>query len=195
MTALTITSSMLLDKPIVIASHCSAVQPAKLVWLNWLPNTDMGADAWQAGIDIARLQKHLSITDIDIQFVQENSLSKDTVTENLLRNCIEQLQQYTQHQRRSFDIELDLSIGTSFQQKVWHALQQIPYGTTISYAKLASNIGQPSAYRAVANANGKNPISVIVPCHRVIASDGGLGGYTGGIDKKIALLKVEQVQA
>ena len=85
-------------------------------------------------------------------------------------------------------------VGTPFQQKVWASLQKIPYGKTISYAKLADNIDQPTAFRAVANANGKNPFSIIVPCHRVISSDGKLGGYTGGVDKKVYLLAIEGVQ-
>ena len=85
-----------------------------------------------------------------------------------------------------------MSLGTPFQQSVWRALQQIPYGQTISYAQLAQNIGKPTAYRAVANANGKNPLSIIIPCHRVVASDGSLGGYTGGLDKKRILLSIEK---
>lgn len=103
-----------------------------------------------------------------------------------------QLDDYFNGTRQDFELPLDLSTGTPFQQKVWQALLTIPYGETISYAKLANAIGQPTAYRAVANANGNNPISLIIPCHRVIASDGGLGGYTGGIDIKRQLLNIEQ---
>ena len=84
--------------------------------------------------------------------------------------------------------------GTVFQKRVWQELQRIAYGQTISYAKQALRIGKPTATRAVANANGKNPISIIIPCHRVIRSDGSLGDYTGGIDKKQALLKIETWQ-
>lgn len=103
-----------------------------------------------------------------------------------------QLDDYFQGKRQHFEIPLDLSSGTPFQQKVWQELLKIPYGQTISYAQLAKNIGQPTAYRAVANANGRNPISLIVPCHRVIASNGGLGGYTGGLEIKQQLLDLEQ---
>ncbi|MBR7539075.1 methylated-DNA--[protein]-cysteine S-methyltransferase, partial [Mycobacterium tuberculosis] len=91
-------------------------------------------------------------------------------------------------QRQVFDMPIALYTGTPFQQTVWEALLKIPYGKTISYAQLANHIGQPTACRAVANANGKNPISLIIPCHRVIASDGKLGGYTGGIEIKQTLL-------
>lgn len=111
----------------------------------------------------------------------------------VLLNVIAQLDEYFQGVRTQFDIPLDVSFGTPFEQLVWRALQQIPYGQTISYATLASNIGKPTAFRAVANANGKNPISIIIPCHRVIASDGRLGGYTGGVDIKKQLLNLENV--
>ena len=75
--------------------------------------------------------------------------------------------------------------------KVWNALCDIPYGETISYKQLAENINQPTAFRAVANANGKNQLSIIVPCHRVIAADGSLGGYSSGVDRKEKLLAIE----
>ena len=110
----------------------------------------------------------------------------------VLVETITQLKEYQAGQRQVFDIPLDLSTGTPFQQTVWEALLKIPYGKTISYAQLANHIGQPTACRAVANANGKNPISLIIPCHRVIASDGKLGGYTGGIEIKQTLLDIEQ---
>lgn len=81
--------------------------------------------------------------------------------------------------------------GTPFQHEVWHALRAIPVGETISYAELARRVGRPSAFRAVGAANGQNPIAVVVPCHRVIAADGALGGYGGGIDRKRWLLAHE----
>ena len=105
--------------------------------------------------------------------------------------AIAELNAYFAGQLTCFSVPLDLSTGTDFQQTVWRALMDIPYGQTISYGRLAQNIGKPTAYRACANANGKNPISLIIPCHRVIASDGGLGGYTGGLDIKRALLRLE----
>ncbi len=81
--------------------------------------------------------------------------------------------------------------GTPFQRRVWQELCTIPYGRAISYAELARRIGQPGSSRAVGGANGRNPISIIVPCHRVIAADGGLGGYGGGLDRKVWLLEHE----
>ncbi len=110
----------------------------------------------------------------------------------VLVETITQLKEYQVGQRQVFDMPIAIATGTPFQQKVWQALRQIPYGQTISYAQLANHIGQPTACRAVANANGKNPISLIIPCHRVIASDGKLGGYTGGIEIKQTLLDIEQ---
>ena len=138
-------------------------------------------------------QKILQQLTAQAHYIQSKDLA-DSVDEDakVLRNTISQLDEYINGQRQVFDIPLDLSTGTPFQQKVWQALRQIPYGETISYAQLANHIGQPTACRAVANANGKNPISLIIPCHRVIASDGKLGGYTGGIEIKQTLLDIEQ---
>jgi len=91
------------------------------------------------------------------------------------------------------NVPLDLQ-GTDFQKRVWHALMRIPTGQTWSYKRLAAEIGHPSAYRAVANANGKNPIPLFIPCHRVIASDGSLGGFSAGLDRKDWLLKHESLK-
>lgn len=91
----------------------------------------------------------------------------------------------------SNDLPLDLSAGTAFQQAVWQALLKIPFGKTTSYGKLSSNIGKPLAVRAVGTAIGRNPISVIVPCHRVLGADGSLTGYAGGLHRKEAFLKLE----
>jgi methylated-DNA-[protein]-cysteine S-methyltransferase len=102
----------------------------------------------------------------------------------------EQLAEYFAGERQQFDLPLKL-VGTPFQQRVWQELQQIPFGTTITYAELAGRIGKPAASRAVGNANGCNPVSIIVPCHRVIGSNGKLTGYAGGIDKKEWLLDWE----
>jgi methylated-DNA-[protein]-cysteine S-methyltransferase len=103
---------------------------------------------------------------------------------------IAQLDQYFAGRRTIFDVPLVLD-GTPFQRRVWSALQEIPYGTTTSYGQLAAGIGQPSASRAVGLANGRNPISVIVPCHRVIGADGSLTGYGGGLERKQLLLGLE----
>ena len=103
----------------------------------------------------------------------------------------EQLTEYFAGTRRTFDIPTQLQ-GTPFQQRVWAELTQIPFGETISYAELARRVGKPSASRAVGAANGRNPISIIVPCHRVIAADGKLTGYGGGLDNKRRLLDWER---
>lgn len=103
----------------------------------------------------------------------------------------EQLAEYFAGRRQEFDVPLKLA-GTPFQRHVWQELSRIPFGTTITYAELARRIGQPSATRAVGHANGHNPISILVPCHRVIGADGSLTGYGGGIEKKRWLLKWEQ---
>ncbi|ELA08437.1 methylated-DNA--protein-cysteine methyltransferase [Moraxella macacae 0408225] len=115
----------------------------------------------------------------------------DNLDTSVLLKTVTQLDEYFKGIRTDFDIELDISQGSAFQQMVWRELLKIPYGRTISYAKLAQNIGKPTAFRAVANANGQNPISLIIPCHRVIASDGSLGGYTGGVNIKQILLDLE----
>ena len=102
----------------------------------------------------------------------------------------QQLQEYFRGQRKCFDIELIIE-GTPFQQSVWQALQEIPYGETASYADIASRIGNPRAVRAVGAANGSNPIAIVVPCHRVIGSNGNLTGFGGGLDSKQYLLRLE----
>ena len=106
-------------------------------------------------------------------------------------DAVAQLEDYFAGQLTSFDLELEL-IGTAFQRRVWTALQTIPYGETASYGQIAEQIGSPGAARAVGLANGHNPISIIVPCHRVIGSNGSLTGYGGGLDRKRALLDLER---
>jgi methylated-DNA-[protein]-cysteine S-methyltransferase len=101
-----------------------------------------------------------------------------------------QLSQYFDGDRQCFDVPLALT-GTPFQRRVWQALQRIPYGETTTYAELARRVGRPSASRAVGLANGRNPVAVIVPCHRVIGSDGSLTGYGGGLERKRLLLELE----
>lgn len=110
------------------------------------------------------------------------------------REAIAQLDEYFDGSRTEFILPLHLE-GTPFQQTVWNALRDIPYGETISYGQLAERIGRPTAARAVGLANGKNPIGVIVPCHRVIGSTGSLTGYGGGLERKQHLLAHEQKHA
>lgn len=103
---------------------------------------------------------------------------------------IAQLREYFAGERTDFDVDVELH-GTPFQRQVWNALREIPYGQTISYGELALRIDQPSAARAVGLANGRNPVSVIVPCHRVIGANGTLTGYGGGVERKRLLLDLE----
>lgn len=104
--------------------------------------------------------------------------------------AIAQLQEYFAGERRAFELPMELA-GTDFQRDVWLALAEIPYGETISYAELASIVGRPTAFRAVGQANGSNPIPIVLPCHRVVASGGGIGGYGGGLAMKRSLLALE----
>jgi methylated-DNA-[protein]-cysteine S-methyltransferase len=109
----------------------------------------------------------------------------------LIKKAAEQFGEYFDGRRKSFNLPLSLC-GTDFQVKVWKALQNIPYGETISYGELAAIIGNPKACRAVGMANNRNPIPIIVPCHRVIGHDGSLTGYAGGLELKRQLLELEQ---
>ena len=110
---------------------------------------------------------------------------------SLLRKAAEQLRQYLRGERQHFDLPLDLGGGTPFQQAVWKALLRIPTGHTTSYGALGRQIGKPAAVRAVGAAVGRNPLSVVVPCHRVLGQDGSLTGYAGGLDRKATLLHLE----
>lgn len=110
--------------------------------------------------------------------------------EPVLEAAASQLDAYFAGELTTFDLPLTLE-GTGFQRTVWSALRDIPYGKTISYGELARRIGQPSAFRAVGLANGRNPVSIVVPCHRVIGADGSLTGYGGGMERKRFLLGLE----
>lgn len=119
--------------------------------------------------------------------------SEEKVTDiipDCLQDCVYQLQEYFEGTRKSFDLQLNPD-GTDFQRKVWDALLNIPYGKTVSYLDLSKQLGDVKAIRAVANANGKNPLWIVVPCHRVIGSDGSLTGYAGGLHRKKWLLDHE----
>ncbi|MCW5238038.1 methylated-DNA--[protein]-cysteine S-methyltransferase [Verminephrobacter eiseniae] len=109
----------------------------------------------------------------------------------LLQAASGQLQQYLRGERAGFELPLDLSGGTAFQQSVWRALLTIARGQTISYGALSQRLGRPRAVRAVGAAVGRNPLSVVVPCHRVLGADGSLTGYAGGLERKTALLTLD----
>lgn len=108
----------------------------------------------------------------------------------VLKDAVSQLQEYFTGNRTLFNLVVNPQ-GTEFQKKVWQQLMTIPFGKTISYQKMANNLGDPKVIRAAASANGKNPISIIIPCHRVIGSDGSLTGYAGGLHRKKWLLAHE----
>lgn len=127
----------------------------------------------------------ISISDV-------NASSSEEVPPELLP-AVEQLREYFSGGRKEFDFKIN-PLGTDFQKKVWELLLQVPFGRTCSYMELSKELGDPKAIRAVAAANGKNPLWIVVPCHRVIGRDGSLTGYAGGLWRKKWLLEHEQPQ-
>ncbi|CEP88372.1 methylated-DNA-protein-cystein methyltransferase [[Clostridium] sordellii] len=126
---------------------------------------------------------------ISILYVDEKR--ENTEQPKILKETIKQIQEYFNGTRKEFDIKFKLK-GTEFQEKVWNALTDIPYGDTVSYKYIATKIGNEKAVRAVGNTNGRNIINIVVPCHRVIGANKSLTGYGGGLDKKSWLLKHEE---
>lgn len=126
----------------------------------------------------------------EISFVREVGQPAGEAPD-ILRKAAVQLEEYLQGRREAFDLNLDPD-GTNFQKKVWELLQTIPFGKTSTYARMAARLGDPKVIRAAASANGKNPIAIVIPCHRVIGSDGSLTGYAGGLDNKRFLLELEK---
>lgn len=124
-----------------------------------------------------------------IIFIEEDIETSKSIPE-FLRSCIIQLEEYFNGIRREFDLKLNPN-GTDFQNSVWDELKRIPYGKTLSYMEQTKKLGNLKAIRAVASANGKNQISIVIPCHRVIGSDGSLTGYAGGLWRKKWLLELE----
>ncbi|KJY82985.1 cysteine methyltransferase [Vibrio galatheae] len=129
----------------------------------------------------------------ETQTTQPEELGQYSPQDPILCLAIKQLDEYFSGVRKVFDVPIS-ALGTAFQKQVWQALTTIPYGETWSYQDLANAIGNPKAVRAVGLANGKNPVSVIVPCHRVIGKNGKLTGYAGGVERKAKLLELEQAQ-
>ena len=126
---------------------------------------------------------------VGLQFVDGSDADRNDPS-----GITDRVRRYYEGQLDALDeIPVRFDTGTPFQQEVWHALRTIPVGETISYAELAHRVGRPTGFRAVGSANGRNPIAVVVPCHRVIAADGTLGGYSGGLDNKRWLLAHEGV--
>jgi len=131
---------------------------------------------------------HLRMVD---QTHEPDRTSWESADDNAFGKAVEQLRAYFAGELIEFDLELQLN-GTEFQRRVWAALRTIPYGETRSYGQIARQIGSPGASRAVGLANGRNPIGIIIPCHRVIGSTGDLTGYGGGVDRKRTLLALEK---
>lgn len=127
-----------------------------------------------------------------VNFDDEPVKNKGQMSPHCMQDAVEQLHEYFCHQRKGFQLELDLVKATLFQQKVWQSLQAIPWGETRSYTQIAVEIEEPQAVRAVGAANAQNPFLVILPCHRVIGSSGVLTGYAGGLLRKQWLLQHEQ---
>jgi O-6-methylguanine DNA methyltransferase len=165
---------------------------------------------WASATPDHRVSIHVAVTErgiyrislgmIDHEFDHQLQLQQPLYTwrENrdspLLREALAQLSAYFRRELTNFDVPLDLR-GTAFQLKVWTALQDIPYGGTRTYGDIARAIGMPNATRAVGGANHVNPVPIIVPCHRVLAANGKLGGFACGLDYKRLLLDVEQMAA
>lgn len=105
-----------------------------------------------------------------------------------------ELEEYFEGKRTSFDVPIDIRWGTPFQKKVLEAASRIPFGACECYGDIAKSVGRPQAQRAVGNALGKNPVPIVIPCHRVVATGGGLGGYTGGLDIKRSLMEIEGIE-
>ncbi len=126
-----------------------------------------------------------------VSFVEGEERSTEGKISMAMFHCLRQLEEYFEGKRETFDLPLSPE-GTTFQKQVWDTLKEIPFGVTTSYAKQAKKLGDLKKIRAVGTANGKNPIAIIIPCHRVIGSNGSLTGYAGGLDKKEWLLKHER---
>ncbi len=121
-------------------------------------------------------------------------VSTSKKVDQILKDTVTQLTEYFSGKRKKFNLKLDLQ-GTAFQNQVWKELLNIPFGKTLSYKDVAQNIQKPKAVRAVGTANGRNPICIVIPCHRVIAADGTMGGYSGGLPLKKKLLALESLHS
>lgn len=137
-------------------------------------------DKYIIGVDFSNEE---NINDIKIENYEE---------ENAINRCKLQLEEYFSGKRKNFNLNIKFIGGTDFQKKVWLELIKIPYGTTVTYKEIAERVNNPKGFRAVGGANNKNPIVIIVPCHRVVGSNEKLVGYVGGIDKKEMLLELER---
>jgi methylated-DNA-[protein]-cysteine S-methyltransferase len=169
--------------------HTSKLEQPKKYFFKTMPSPvgELKLVASDAGL-AAILWEHDDPLRVRLNIVAENK------THPMLLKAEQQLNEYFSGRRNAFDLTLDFA-GTEFQRKVWAALLTIPFGETRSYGQIAAQIGNPKAVRAVGAANGKNPISIIAPCHRVIGSNGKLTGFAGGLETKAQLLGLEGKKA
>jgi|GEM_PF-245261 len=183
------------DSALILFSHTLA-GTAKLVGCYW--QTVALDDIYTEDKKLQALMRHYRCQPDNVVIIPIDALGKtgnvNEREQRVLQTAVVELQGYFAGDHRQFSIALDDSFGTPFQRRVWQALANISYGKSKSYAELAADIGNVKACRAVAQANSKNPFSIIVPCHRVINSGGKLGGYTGGLDKKRHLLTLEGIK-
>lgn len=137
--------------------------------------------------------RHLDRELKSLSEVYSKSIIADDNDSKPLATIESELKAYFNGSLTEFQTPIDIGLlGTEFQRAVWMEIDKIPYGKTSTYTELAKGIGKPTSYRAVANACGRNPITVVIPCHRVLASGGAIGGYTGGVEKKVRLLDLEK---
>lgn len=129
-----------------------------------------------------------------IVWIKKTDKPVNEETDELIEECAKELEEYFDGKRTRFEFPISYDYGTPFQQDVWNALKEIPFGEVMTYKELARRVRTENHSRAVANANGKNPISIVVPCHRVIESSGGIGGYSSGLDMKRYLLDLENAE-
>ena len=129
---------------------------------------------------------------VSLKFDDENDANTSASQIPVLAQCTSELEEYFDKKRKHFTVQLDWSGATDFNKKVWTALCEISHGKVMTYAQMATQIGHPKAARAVGRANGLNPIAIIVPCHRLIGTDGHLRGYAYGLERKKALLDLER---
>ena len=161
-------------------------ESASAVYSGVLRDTPAGAIAvWVTRNGVRR------IGGVTSQMIEEGHWDADG--HRTLSAALNQLGEYFDRKRRHFDLRLDFSGATDFQRRIFERLMQIPYGRIVSYGDIADEMGEPGAARAVGQAVGANPLPIVVPCHRVVRSDGRLGGYSGGLLQKVALLGIEGV--
>jgi O-6-methylguanine DNA methyltransferase len=167
-------------------------EPAAVAWLSDVdtPIGDMVAGATDTHLVLLEFAHRRRLDDQLARLSRSTGFALERGESRVVHDLRRELDEYFRGQRKEFTIPIDAR-GTPFQMRVWAELQRIPNGTTTSYARLARSLGQPTAVRAVARANGDNPVSILIPCHRVIGSDGSLTGYGGGLWRKKKLLDLE----